>query len=472
MLIQVTGANEHNLKQVDIEFSDGLTVVTGVSGSGKSSLVFDTLYQEAHRHFVELFARGRGNTPAPARVESIKGLAPSVAIGQNLLNRNPGSTLATSTGLHPFLRILYTNFGTRHCSECDTELSLWQEEDLVQRLVALSEQPPVNVYALLVRQAIGSHRTLLTSLTSMFGVDRVRVDGRSWTASRRLSGRSPHDIAVELADLNKPIHANQGRELLLTGRSIGTDLLEIHSRDTKQLLALSPVCAQCGCWFDELLPVHFHTSCAYCGGKGCDRCGGSGLHEQAAAVRWQGLQLPDLLELSVDALAGQLSIADMPESATRLMAEMQRRIEALQSAGLGYVQLSRAAPTLSRGEGQRARLAVALTSRLEGMVHILDEPTIGLHPADVARLVPEMRNLPGPVIYVEHDRVAAAEADRVVDIGPGAGSRGGEILYTGTPAGLWRTDSLTGRFFSLRVGRIIPKPQQRLVCHRLHAATY
>jgi|TARA_B100000315_G_scaffold146549_1_gene135463 excinuclease ABC subunit A len=458
-LIQITGAHEHNLKQVDVEFEDGLTVVTGVSGSGKSSLVYDTFYHEAHRHFVELFARGRSARLAPARVESIKGLAPSVAIGQNLLNRNPGSTLATATGLHPFLRILFTNFGSRHCSACDTELTLWNEEDLVRRLVTLSKRGSTHVSALLVRATLGSHRTLLASLSSSFGADHVRVDGRTWSTSRRLKSKAPHDIAVRLARLNKPIRLKQARELLSIGRSLGTDLLELESAGNVQLLALSPVCAACGGWFNELLPVHFHMSCRYCEGEGCDRCGGTGLHEQAAAVRWQGLRLTELLALSVDALAERFASAELPNSARRLVTEVERRLQALQSAGLGYVQLDRAAPTLSRGEGQRARLAVALTSRLEGMVHILDEPTIGLHPADVARLVPDLRLLPGPVIFVEHDRVAAAEADRVVDIGPGAGTRGGEILYSGTPAGLWRTNSPTGRFFSLRE-RMAPPPKR------------
>ncbi len=460
MLIQITGAREHNLKQVDVEFGDGLTVVTGVSGSGKSSLVYDTLYHEAHRHFVELFAQGgRGVKLAPARVESIKGLAPSVAIGQNLLNRNPGSTLATATGLHPFLRILFSNFGSRHCSGCDAQLTLWNEEDLVQRLVTLSARESVEVYALLVRAALGSHRTLLASLYSSFGADNVRVDGRTSKTSRRLRSSAPHDIAVRLARLAEPVKLKQARELMSIGRSLGTDLLEVSGRGEIQRLALSPVCAECGCWFDELLPVHFHMSCRYCAGKGCGRCGETGLHEQAAAVRWQGLRLPELLARSVDDLATQFASADLPHSATRLVSEIQRRLQALQSAGLGYVQLDRTAPTLSRGEGQRARLAVALTSRLEGMVHILDEPTIGLHPADVARLVPDLRLLPGPVIFVEHDRVAAAQADRVVDIGPGAGTRGGEILYCGTPAGLWRSDSPTGRFFSLRE-RMSPLPRR------------
>ena len=122
--ITIHGASEHNLDEIDVEFQDGLTVVTGVSGSGKTSLVFDTLYHEARRRFLEVFSLGGGARLSPAKVRSITGLGPAVAVGQNLLNRNPASTLATASGLHPFLRLLYARFGVRHCARCGTPLSV------------------------------------------------------------------------------------------------------------------------------------------------------------------------------------------------------------------------------------------------------------------------------------------------------------------------------------------------------------
>ncbi len=139
MKIQVRGAREHNLQGVDVEFGEGLTVVTGISGSGKTSLVFDTLYHEARRRFLEVFELGSAKGRlAPADVEAIHGLGPAVAVGQNLLNRNPNSTLATASGLHPFLRLLYAHFGERSCPRCGTSLAVYTEDEILARLVELS----------------------------------------------------------------------------------------------------------------------------------------------------------------------------------------------------------------------------------------------------------------------------------------------------------------------------------------------
>ncbi|MDY7080062.1 MAG: hypothetical protein SXV54_24545 [Chloroflexota bacterium] len=141
MSIHVQGAGEHNLRGIDVEFGDGLTVVTGVSGSGKTSLVFDTLYHEARRRFLEIFALGStGLRLAPVQVRAITGLGPAIAVGQDLLNRNPNSTLATASGLHPFLRLLYARFGERHCPRCGTGLSVLTEDEIVGRLVAMARQ--------------------------------------------------------------------------------------------------------------------------------------------------------------------------------------------------------------------------------------------------------------------------------------------------------------------------------------------
>ncbi len=167
-------------------------------------------------------------------------------------------------------------------------------------------------------------------------------------------------------------------------------------------------------------------------------------------MRWNGLRLPELLALSVNQAGRLLREQELPATASRLLTEIQRRLEALEEVGLGYLSLDRSSPTLSRGEAQRVRLAVALTSRLEDMLHVLDEPTVGQHPADVSRLLPVFRKLAGPVVYVEHDRLAAAFADRAIDLGPGAGQAGGEVIFNGTPQELWQADTPSGRWFSGR----------------------
>jgi excinuclease ABC subunit A len=183
------------------------------------------------------------------------------------------------------------------------------------------------------------------------------------------------------------------------------------------------------------------------------------MHPEAAATRWSGLRLPEFLAKNVSEVRSLFVEAEIPSTAARLQTEIERRLNALDEVGLGYIALDRPSPSLSRGEAQRVRLAVALTGRLEDMIHVLDEPTIGQHPQDVARLLPAFRKLAGPVIYVEHDRLAASAADQAVDLGPGAGLKGGQVTYTGTPAGLWRTDTPTGRYFSLQDTVHIPEPR-------------
>jgi excinuclease ABC subunit A len=451
MHLQIKGAAEHNLKAVDLEIRDGLTVVTGVSGSGKTSLVFDTLYHEARRRFLDVFASGAsGLSLAPAKVESIEGLGPAVAVGQNLLNRNPGSTLATASGLHPFLRVLYARFGQRHCPRCGEPLAVHSEDEIVERLAMLVVTgEPVDVLALLFRRARGSHRTLLDWLESALSREALRVDGRAWQGGP-LAAEAEHELQVLVAHCSRELTLTGARQAIDRVWALGANAVTFERGTERETVSRVPACTACGAWLNELDPVHFHTACPYCGGRGCDRCAATGLHPEAAAVRWQGLPLPELLTYSVDDAAALFAGTVFPSTATRLQVEIERRVEALQRVGLGYISLDRTAPTLSRGEAQRVRLAVALISRLEDMLHILDEPTIGQHPADVARLLPAFRDLPGPAIYVEHDRIAAAVADRAVDLGPGAGERGGQVVFEGTPAALWQADTATGRYFSLR----------------------
>ena len=472
MPVRIQGATEHNLRDIDAEFGDGLTVVTGVSGSGKTSLVFDTLYHESNRRFLDIFALGSSaQRLAPASVRSIDGLGPAIAVGQNLLNRNPGSILATASGLHPLLRLLYARFGERHCPRCGAVLSVLSEDEIVDCLVRLAKQCPISVIAPLVRGVLGSHRTLLKLLKSQFDGDALFVDGRP-CRSCKLDPAQPHDIEIEVAHLSKRTSARRARQAVDAASALGVQALKVHGSNVEQTLCRAPVCAGCDTWFGALEPQHFHQVCQYCKGKGCERCRETGMHPEAAAVRWSGMRLPDLLALSVDEFSALFADAELSTSAERLRDEVVRRIDALIAVGLGYVTLDRPSPSVSRGEAQRVRLAVAMTSRLEDMLHVLDEPTIGQHPDDVARLLPAFRRLAGPVVYVEHDRGAAAVADQAIDLGPGAGTEGGQLLYCGTPAGLWKTDAPTGRYFSLRqtvaAPPLRPEPDDFLTVRSAH----
>ena len=300
MEIKIRGASEHNLKDVDVDIGDGLTVVTGVSGSGKTSLVFDTLYHEARRRFLEVFSKGNfASKLSPANVQSINGMGPAVAVGQNLLNRNPFSTLATASGLHPFFRLLYARFGTQHCPRCDAEISILSEDETVERLLSMAKQEQVTVYAPLVHGAKGSHRTLLNLLADQFGNEVLFVDGEKWR-EQTLDPREPHGIDVEVGEVYGETSAQIVRQIVQKVAALGANVIRAHTASAEVTLSRVLSCPECGEWFSVLEPVHFHTPCPHCKGKGCQQCGQTGLHPRAASVRWKGLRLPELLALSVE----------------------------------------------------------------------------------------------------------------------------------------------------------------------------
>jgi excinuclease ABC subunit A len=459
MDIRIHGATEHNLKNVDVQLEDGLTVVTGVSGSGKTSLVFDTLHHEAHRRFLDVFLYGRsGERLAPAKVETITGLVPTIAVGQNLLNRNPHSTLATASGLHPFLRLLYAHYGIRRCLRCGSSLSVLTPDEIVNRLLSLAQQDRLTLFVPLLHEVKGSHATLVQMLADKVRRERLIVDGKPWKGEP-LNPMAVHNIDIEIGVIEKSTSAKKIREAVQEATALGAGAIKAQGKKTKVTLTTTLICSICGAAFNELSPTHFNQSCPYCKGRGCDRCDHTGMHPQAASVHWEDKRFPDLLALSVEEVGQLFTQAKLPSTANRLCSEIQRRLDALIRVGLGYISLDRPAPSLSRGESQRVRLAISLSSRLEDMLHVLDEPTIGQHPADVARFLPAFRDLPGPVAYVEHDRLAALKADHAIDLGPGAGTEGGEIIFTGPPAELLTADTPTGRYFSLRNRVVTPEPR-------------
>ena len=451
MPVRVQGAREHNLQNVDAEFGSGLTVVTGVSGSGKTSLVFDTLYHEARRRFLEIFSVGESSARlVPANVESIEGLGPAIAVGQNLLNRNPNSILATASGLHPFLRLLYAHFGERSCPRCGSSLTVLSEDELVETALALGDG--LEIFAPLLKNMPGSHRTLLDGLAEEFSTGDIMVDGGSWNG-RALHPHDAHTIEVRVGQVNAEHTAERAikvRELVRAAAGLGASALRLFYAKESIIAARAPVCVSCGAWFGELRATDYNRACPHCAGKGCVVCFHTGLPPAAAAARWAGRSFLDLLALSVDEAIECFKTHPAEPTTARLRLEIVRRLLALHRVGLGYVALNRPSPTLSRGEAQRVRLALALISPLEDMLHILDEPTVGQHPADVANLLPAFRELAGPVVFVEHDRTAAAGADQAIDLGPGAGRFGGQVVFRGTPAELWQADTATGRSFSLR----------------------
>ncbi len=457
MMIKIQGARENNLRNIDVDFGSGLTVVTGVSGSGKSSLVFDTLNREAQRRFQEMFTLGASRKRvSPAAVDEISGLLPAVAVGQNLLNRNPNSTVASASGLHPLIRLLYARFGTRCCPNCAAPVRILTDDALIEELGCLPKFSKILVT--IVKDTKGSHTTLLSLLRSTFGLNKVIVDG-SLSSTNPLEPNQPHTIEISLAELTGNEDVTTLRGIVNQTAALGSSVVHTKHGDERNTFSMAPVCGSCGTWIKRLEPTHFNRLCPDCKGEGCNNCKGTGMHPDAAATTWLGLRFDQFMHHSIDDMQLLFKPYVMPDGAARLYGEITTRLDALVRVGLGYISLDRPSPTLSRGEAQRLRLAVLLTGRLSDLLHLLDEPTIGQHPHDTENLMSAIGELSGPVIYVEHDRNAAAYANTAVDIGPGAGGQGGEIVFSGTPAKLWESSTITGKFFSGR--KVCQLPERR-----------
>jgi excinuclease ABC subunit A len=576
--ITVHGARQHNLKNIDVEIPrNTFTVITGLSGSGKSSLAFDTIYAEGQRRYVETlspYARQFLDQMERPEVDSIDGLSPAISIEQKTTNRSPRSTVGTITEIYDYLRLLYSSIGVPHCPDCGEEISKQSTEQILRQIMTLRQNERVMILAPVVRGRKGEYKKDLEKLAKQ-GFLRARVDGilRSVDEPVVLDKRRNHTIEVVVDRLVvKPgIEERLERSIETATKLAGGLVVVAVVNGEEHLFSQKLACPNCGASVPVLEPRSFSFNSPY---GACDTCAGLGskwtfdpakvvvdfskplldgamgpntgtayvTHGLRDAARKLRLDLAtpfeefpqktqDLLLFGGNGFAGILRLLEetyedagevfreslmeymspivcpdchgkrlkpgslavlvqgisiaaftaMPiaraiplvrgwdftqrqmEIAGRIVEEVRNRMEFLAAVGLEYLSLDRSAATLSGGEAQRIRLATQIGSRLRGVLYVLDEPSVGLHPRDNQRLLDtlvRLRDMGNTVLVVEHDEETIERADYVIDLGPGAGRLGGHLVASGSPVQIAKNPaSLTGRYISGALE--IPAPHVR-----------
>ena len=492
--IVIRGARQHNLKNIDLEIPrDRFVVITGVSGSGKSSLAFNTIYAESQRRYVEslsAYARQFLERMERPDVDAIEGLSPAIAIEQKGASRSPRSTVGTLTEIYDFLRLLFARVGKPHCWECGAEITAVTIEEIVDRLISL---PPQSQLQILAPVAVDPKdvRGELERLARA-GFARVRIGGeiRELTEEPPLKSVGPTiDLVVDRLVLRPGVEKRLADSLEIASR-YGKEVVKTAAvlpggTSEEFLFSRKSICLKCGVSYPEITPRFFsfnspEGACPACGGLGrvgekrkktdeedgdeteappCPVCKGARLRKEALRVLIAGKNIAEISAMPIsDALAFLTGIAlSSRESAIaeRILREIVDRLKFLIRVGVDYLSLDRPAATLSGGESQRVRLATEIGSGLVGVLYILDEPSVGLHPRDNERLLAllrELKNIGNSVLVVEHDRDAILAAEHVIDMGPGAGIAGGEIVAQGAPEEIVADGkSLTGGYLSGRL---------------------
>ncbi len=507
--IIVKGARTHNLKNISLEMPrDKMVVITGMSGSGKSSLAFDTIFAEGQRRYVEslsAYARQFLNQMPKPDVDEITGLSPAISIDQKSRSNNPRSTVATITEIYDYLRVLYARIGRPHCLICGEEIKKLSHEEIIAFVLGKVDEfskdkkgnkkvmgvewneIPVEIFAPVVRGRKGEYYQLLYDLLGK-GYQKVRLDGvvKNLRDRIELSKNKKHniDVLVDTFALHEFKDSPADSKLRLS-EAVERSLLEsdglvaIKIGDEETILSSKFSCPNDGFSFPEVEPRLFsfnspYGACPACNGLGskyfggtevCDVCNGARLRPEALNVflgspkqreggshktppssghlplerggKNSGVSIVDLTSMSIEQAADffiELKLTPQEAEISKMVIkEIEARLQFMLNVGLEYLALNRKANTLSGGEAQRIRLASQLGSRLVGALYVLDEPTIGLHQHDNARLIKtleDLRDLGNTILVVEHDEETIFASDYIVDIGPKAGVHGGEVIVS------------------------------------------
>jgi excinuclease ABC subunit A len=517
--IVVKGARTHNLKNISLEIPrNKMTVFTGLSGSGKSSLAFDTIFAEGQRRYVEslsAYARQFLNQMQKPDVDEITGLSPAISIDQKSAGRNPRSTVATITEIYDYLRVLYARVGKPYCIECGSKIQKLTNEEIINFVVEkvkkidykkIKDQvmgvefsrDEVHIFAPVVRGRKGEYYQMLyDSLSKGFIEAVVDNERKSLREQIVIDKNKKHDISLVVDSINIDDFRFKDRQkdaMIRLSESIeralheANGLVEIEILGEKFIMSSKFSCANCGFSFPEIEPRLFsfnspYGACPTCNGLGtkyfgglddCEDCKGKRLRKEALNVFLDDnskINIVDVTSLSItDAKKyfANLPLTEKEEEIARVVIkEIEARLDFMLSVGLAYLQLNRKADTLSGGEAQRIRLASQLGSQLVGALYVLDEPTIGLHQRDNDRLIEtltKLRDAGNTIIVVEHDEDTIFASDYIVDIGPKAGVHGGNVVVAGDLAELLdapKNKSGSQTLAYLRGEKMIPVPEER-----------
>ncbi len=575
--IEIRKAKEHNLKSIDIDLPrDSFVVITGVSGSGKSSLAFDTIFQEGQRRYIEslsAYARQFIGTMKRPDAESIRGISPTISIDQKTINRNPRSTVGTVVEIFDHYRLLFARLGTPHCPKCGKEIKAQTTEQIADNIFHERAGQQATVMAPIVRERKGEYRKEIAELKEK-GFARVRVDGEMY----ELSGQIPelaryekHSIDVVIDRiLIEPKNRSRLIESLEQAFKASDSKLVSFMFEDYVVMSADLACAKCGVSLPEIEPRLFSFNdkqgqCPTCKGLGksyqieasklinpelsieggailastaegrlifsnhgfeeyraiakkvgfslsvpwknlpekaqnailnsiipilqglwdqwhihllqkymliepCGECKGERVCAAARAMRFHGKGISEISSLSVDESVKFFDELNLSERERRVGREIFREIKGrlgfLQTVGLGYLTLNRGSATLSGGEAQRIRLAGHVGAGLQGVLYVLDEPSIGLHAKDNEKLLDileKLRAQGNSLIVVEHDEETMHRADCIADIGPGAGSEGGQVVAIGSIKDLQKNPkSITGAYLSGKRRIEIPKQRRKV----------
>ena len=504
--LNIWGARVHNLKNIDVQIPHkSLTVITGLSGSGKSSLAFDTIYAEGQRRYIETFsAYARNFLGGMERpdVDKITGLSPVISIDQKTTNKNPRSTVGTTTEVYDYLRLLYARAATAYSWATGEKMVKYTEEQVVSMIKERYAGKRIYVLAPVVRNRKGHYRELFEQMRKK-GFLQVRVDEEvtELVPGMKLDRYKNHNIEVVIDKMRVNNDDDERIEKSVsTAMRQGDGLMMILDADINEVRFYSKrlMCPTTGMAYKDPAPNIFsfnspEGACPYCKGLGvvsaadplaeieqmetdeeeipltvCPACDGLRLNKEALSYKINDKNIAELADMDIDQLYHWLGNApsDMEERqyviAKEILKEIRTRLKFMMDVGLDYLSLSRHSDTLSGGESQRIRLATQIGSQLVNVLYILDEPSIGLHQRDNERLInslKQLRDLGNTVIVVEHDKDMMLAADYIVDIGPAAGRKEGNVVFQGTVDDMLRQNTITADY--LKKNKEISVPEQR-----------